>query len=84
MNYNVDERGFYGEFGGAFIPEMMYSNIKELRDNYLRISGKNSLDFYGIMQEGHLRYFIQSGFRSFMVQLFISSVKTLIIPELIK
>jgi tryptophan synthase beta chain len=37
MNYNVDERGFYGEFGGAFIPEMMYSNIKELRDNYLNI-----------------------------------------------
>jgi tryptophan synthase beta subunit len=37
MNYNVDEKGFYGEFGGAYIPEMMYSNIKELRDNYLNI-----------------------------------------------
>jgi tryptophan synthase beta chain len=37
MNYEVNERGFYGEFGGAFIPEMMYSNIKELEDNYLKI-----------------------------------------------
>jgi tryptophan synthase beta chain len=37
MNYNVDERGYYGEFGGAFIPEMMYPNVKELGDNYLKI-----------------------------------------------
>lgn len=37
MNYNVDERGYYGEYGGAFIPEMMYHNIKELSDNYLDI-----------------------------------------------
>jgi tryptophan synthase beta chain len=37
MNYNVNESGFYGEFGGAFIPEMMYSNVKELQDNYLKI-----------------------------------------------
>lgn len=37
MIYNVDERGYYGEFGGAFIPEMMYPNVKELADNYLKI-----------------------------------------------
>ncbi len=37
MKYDVDEHGFYGEFGGAFIPEMMYPNIKELEDNYLKI-----------------------------------------------
>ncbi len=37
MNYNADERGYYGEFGGAFIPEMMYPNVKELRENYLKI-----------------------------------------------
>jgi tryptophan synthase beta chain len=37
MKYSVDERGYYGEFGGAFIPEMMYPNVKELRDNYLKI-----------------------------------------------
>lgn len=37
MNFNVDDRGYYGEFGGAFIPEMMYPNIKELQENYLKI-----------------------------------------------
>lgn len=34
---NPDKNGFYGEFGGAFIPEMLYPNIEELRDNYLKI-----------------------------------------------
>lgn len=37
MNYDVDEYGFYGEFGGAYIPEMMHSNIRELRNNYINI-----------------------------------------------
>jgi tryptophan synthase beta chain len=37
MKYNVDQKGYYGEFGGAFIPEMMYPNIEELRENYLEI-----------------------------------------------
>ncbi len=37
MDYNVDERGYYGEFGGAYIPEMMQANVKELRENYLNI-----------------------------------------------
>src|SRR5699024_2309742 len=37
QNYRVDERGYYGEFGGAYIPEMLYPNVKALRDNYLKI-----------------------------------------------
>ena len=37
MKYDVDERGYYGEFGGAYIPEMMYPNVKQLEDNYLKI-----------------------------------------------
>lgn len=37
MNYRVDHRGFYGEFGGAYIPEMLYPNIRELEENYLKI-----------------------------------------------
>ena len=39
MNYFVDKNGYYGEFGGAFIPEMLYPNVKELEDNYLKIMG---------------------------------------------
>lgn len=38
MSYNVDEKGYYGQFGGAYIPEMLYPNIEELRENYLKIS----------------------------------------------
>ena len=37
MKYTVDEKGFYGNFGGAYIPEMLYSNINELKNNYLKI-----------------------------------------------
>ena len=32
-----DAHGYYGNFGGAFIPEMLYPNVKELQDNYLKI-----------------------------------------------
>jgi tryptophan synthase beta chain len=42
MKYQVDEKGFYGEFGGAFIPEMLYPNIEELRLNYLKITAEPS------------------------------------------
>uniref|UniRef100_UPI0039A43899 tryptophan synthase subunit beta n=1 Tax=Ornithobacterium rhinotracheale TaxID=28251 RepID=UPI0039A43899 len=38
MNYrNPDENGYYGEFGGAFVPEMLYPNVQELQENYLKI-----------------------------------------------
>ncbi len=32
-----DEHGYYGNYGGAFVPEMLYPNVKELQDNYLQI-----------------------------------------------
>lgn len=35
--YQVSEKGFYGDFGGAYIPEMLYPNIEELRTRYLDI-----------------------------------------------
>ena len=37
MSYHVDKKGYYGQFGGAFIPEMLYPNIEELRQKYLSI-----------------------------------------------
>ncbi|MCH5240641.1 MAG: tryptophan synthase subunit beta [Muribaculaceae bacterium] len=30
----VDEKGFYGEFGGAYIPEILYSNVANLREAF--------------------------------------------------
>lgn len=37
MSFSPDERGFYGKFGGAYIPEMLYANVEELRLKYLDI-----------------------------------------------
>jgi len=37
MNYQVNSKGYYGKFGGAFIPEMLYPNVKHLEENYLKI-----------------------------------------------
>ncbi|AWM14818.1 tryptophan synthase subunit beta [Flavobacterium sediminis] len=42
MKYNVTEKGFYGQFGGAFIPEMLYPNVEELRQKYLQIMNEAS------------------------------------------
>jgi tryptophan synthase beta chain len=41
MKYTVDEKGYYGKFGGAYIPEMLYPNIEELRTRYLEIIGSD-------------------------------------------
>lgn len=35
--FTVDQNGFYGKFGGAFIPEMLHANVEELKENYLKI-----------------------------------------------
>ncbi len=40
--YDVTEKGYYGEFGGAYIPEMLYPNVEELRQNYLKIMAEPS------------------------------------------
>jgi len=42
MNYKADQKGNYGEFGGAYIPEMLYPNVEELRQNYLKIMDEPS------------------------------------------
>jgi len=37
LKYQVTKEGFYGEFGGSFIPEMLHSNIENLQRQYLEI-----------------------------------------------
>ena len=37
MSYHINNKGYYGEFGGAFIPEMLYPNVEELRQQYIKI-----------------------------------------------
>jgi len=42
MSYQANEKGYYGDFGGAFIPEMLYPNVEELRSQYLDIMKEES------------------------------------------
>ena len=35
--YSPDEKGYFGEFGGAFIPEMLYSNVENIRKQYVEL-----------------------------------------------
>ncbi|WP_343701809.1 tryptophan synthase subunit beta [Chitinophaga sp.] len=35
--YHVNNKGYFGNFGGAYIPEMLYPNVEELREQYLQI-----------------------------------------------
>lgn len=42
MEHKITEKGYYGQFGGAYIPEMLYPNVKELKDNYLKIMNEPS------------------------------------------
>ena len=53
MSYNINEKGYYGEFGGAYIPEMLYPNIEELRQNYIKISEDPSFkeEFYQLLKD---------------------------------
>ncbi len=39
MSYHVNEKGYYGNFGGAYIPEMLYPNVEDLRIKYLEVIG---------------------------------------------
>ncbi len=41
-SFQVNSQGYYGSFGGAFIPEMLYPNVEELRENYLHIIAEPS------------------------------------------
>jgi len=37
VKWGVNEKGYFGDFGGAYIPEMLYPNVEELRKQYLEI-----------------------------------------------
>lgn len=36
-NYRVSPEGYYGTFGGAYVPEILHRCVEELRENYLRV-----------------------------------------------
>ncbi|WP_057939893.1 tryptophan synthase subunit beta [Algoriphagus resistens] len=49
----VDEKGFYGKFGGAYIPEMLHPNVEELRENYESITTSQEFqdEFRGLLKD---------------------------------
>ncbi|HIB48798.1 MAG TPA: tryptophan synthase subunit beta [Flavobacteriaceae bacterium] len=51
--YNVNEKGYYGAFGGAYIPEMLYPNVEELRKNYVSILQEPSFqeEFHSLLKD---------------------------------
>jgi tryptophan synthase beta chain len=40
--YTISKDGYYGNYGGAYIPELLYDNINELKENYLRVTREPS------------------------------------------
>jgi tryptophan synthase beta chain len=40
--WQVNKDGYYGEFGGAYVPEMLHNNVENLKKNYLEIIGEES------------------------------------------
>ena len=49
----VDEKGFYGKFGGAYIPEMLHPNVEELKENYESIMASKEFqdEFRGLLKD---------------------------------
>ena len=37
ISFLVDENGFYGDFGGSYVPEILYATVEKLREEYLAI-----------------------------------------------
>ncbi len=42
MNYEIDKHGFYGKYGGAFVPELLFANVNELEKSYKSIIESDS------------------------------------------
>ncbi|MEO6637767.1 MAG: tryptophan synthase subunit beta [Ginsengibacter sp.] len=51
--WQVNENGYYGQFGGAYIPEMLHNNVRNLKENYLKIIGEESFqkEFHALLKD---------------------------------
>ncbi len=65
--FTADKNGYYGEFGGAFVPEMLRQNIESLRAVYHQIIESDGFqkEFTGLLTQlcraDHPLYFLQTG-----------------------
>ena len=53
MSYHVDENGFYGEFGGAYIPEILHGTLEALREQYQKIIDSEEFlqEYYQLLRD---------------------------------
>jgi tryptophan synthase beta subunit len=51
--YHANEKGYYGDFGGSFVPEMLYPNMLELQERYLDIMNEPSFkeEFHYLLKD---------------------------------
>jgi len=49
----IDEKGYYGKFGGAYIPEMLHRNVEEIREQYVKIWEDAAFQeaFHGLLKD---------------------------------
>jgi tryptophan synthase beta chain len=72
-----DSQGYYGKFGGAYIPEMLYPNVEELRTRYLEIIYEDSFqkEFNELLHDYAGRptplYFAQRLSKKYSTQIFL-------------
>ena len=52
-NYQVDKKGFYGEFGGAYVPEILYKCVHDLQEAYLPIieSAEFKAEYHALLKD---------------------------------
>lgn len=51
--WQVNENGYYGQFGGAYVPEMLHNNVRNLKENYLKIIGEESFqkEYHALLKD---------------------------------
>lgn len=52
-NFNVNNDGYYGRFGGAYVPEILHANVENLRNAYLQMLGDDSFqkEFHDLLRD---------------------------------
>ena len=52
-SFYVDERGYYGEFGGAYVPEILYKVVEDMKEAYLPIieSEEFQKEYYQLLRD---------------------------------
>lgn len=52
-NFNVNKDGYYGRFGGAYVPEILHANVENLRNAYLQVIGDDSFqkEFHDLLRD---------------------------------